>query len=396
MKQPKVSVVVPVYNVEQYLSECLDSALAQTLEDIEIICVDDGSTDSCPQILDEYAAKDSRVKVIHKPNSGYGHSMNVGLDHATGEYYAILESDDIIKPNMYEVLYDAAKKNDLDIVKSDFEIFVGDVDHREFTYNQICNRDSYYYRVLNPIQRKDIFNVKMHTWTGLYKISFLKKYNIRYNETPGASYQDNGFWFLTFAYATRVYFIDRAFYMLRRDNPNSSVHNRKKVFCIFDEYDFIEKRLRSDNVREAALISMFHKKKFDNCRFHYERIGDEFKMDFLRRMSDDFKCARANDELDSSLFVGKGYNELCSIMDETEKFYLRRLEGKSEIQSPEQRVKVLEQELYDVYHSRSYKIGRAITFVPRIIRGGIWCVRDHGIMYTIRLAFAKLGRKKSV
>ena len=76
MNTPKVSVVIPVYNVDTYLCECLDSALAQTLKDIEIICVDDGSTDRCPQILDEYAQKDSRVKVIHKPNSGYGHTMN--------------------------------------------------------------------------------------------------------------------------------------------------------------------------------------------------------------------------------------------------------------------------------------------------------------------------------
>ena len=87
--QPIVSLLIPVYNVEKYLAECLDSALAQTLSDIEIICIDDGSTDASGAMLDEYAKKDQRVKVIHKQNSGYGASMNRGLDAATGEFVGI-------------------------------------------------------------------------------------------------------------------------------------------------------------------------------------------------------------------------------------------------------------------------------------------------------------------
>ena len=161
MSTPKVSVVIPVYNVETYIRECLDSAIAQTLKDIEIICVDDGSTDGCPQILDEYAQKDDRIKVIHKANSGYGHSMNVGLDAATGEYFAILESDDIIKPNMYEVLYAEAKKHDVDLIKSDYEIFIGDQDARQYTYKAITNKSSLYYKVINPAQNLDVFNIAM-------------------------------------------------------------------------------------------------------------------------------------------------------------------------------------------------------------------------------------------
>ena len=401
MKRPKVSVVIPVCNVETYLRECLDSALAQTLRDIVIICVDDGSTDSSPGILDEYAAKDSRVKVIHKPNGGYGHTMNVGLDAATGEYFAILESDDIIKPNMYEVLYGFAKKYDLDVIKSDHEIFVGEPDNRTFTYMSLCEKPSYYYRVLHPAKNLDIFNAKMQTWSGLYKISFLRENHIRHNETPGASYQDNGFWFQTMAWANRVYFVDRAFYMLRRDNPNSSVKNRGKVFCIFDEYAFVEKRLRQDKLREAAFISIFHKKKCDNCRFHYTRVADEFKMEFLRRMSDEFKKARADGELDKSLFYGNGYEDLCQIMDEPELFNARFSTAEQMPDSPEQALAIMEnklkcaqQELRDLRNSVSFRIGRAITFVPRKIRGGFRCVKEHGLGYTLRLGLNKLGLGK--
>ena len=120
---PKVSIVVPIYNVEKYLRQCLDSIVNQTLKDIEIICVDDGSKDSSPEIIEEYVKKDSRVKVITKENSGYGNSMNRGFDMATGEYIGIVESDDYADPDMFEKLYDIAKKNDLDIVKSGFYFY---------------------------------------------------------------------------------------------------------------------------------------------------------------------------------------------------------------------------------------------------------------------------------
>ena len=90
----KVSIIMPACNVQSFLKECMDSVVSQTLEDIEIICVDDGSTDSTGEILDQYAQADSRVKVIHKVNTGYGNSMNVGLDAASGEYIGIIETDD--------------------------------------------------------------------------------------------------------------------------------------------------------------------------------------------------------------------------------------------------------------------------------------------------------------
>lgn len=94
-KMAKVSILMPACNVEKFLKECMDSVVNQTLKDIEIICIDDGSRDSTGNILDEYAQKDNRIKVIHKANSGYGHSMNVGLQNATGEYIGIIETDDL-------------------------------------------------------------------------------------------------------------------------------------------------------------------------------------------------------------------------------------------------------------------------------------------------------------
>ena len=105
---PKISIIVPIYNVRAYLPQCLDSIIAQTFSDVEIICVDDGSNDGSENIVDEYAAGDSRIVAIHKPNAGYGAAMNTGLDAATGEYIGIVESDDCITPEMYERLYNLA------------------------------------------------------------------------------------------------------------------------------------------------------------------------------------------------------------------------------------------------------------------------------------------------
>lgn len=187
--------------------------------------------------------------------------------------------------------------------------------------------------------------------------------------------------------------------MLRRDNPNSSVHNRGKVFCIFDEYAFIEKRLRADPVKEAIFIGIFQKRKYDNYRFHFDRIGDEFKMDFLRRMSDEFKEARANCELDERLFYGRGYKILTEIMDYTDSFYVNYMSGKTDYapKTPQEEVILLkkklqakEKELKDIQKSLSFRIGRIITFVPRKLRSAIWCCRDHGLRYTFKRALVRL------
>ena len=124
MEQPKVSIIVPIYNVEKYLDECMESLLNQTLRDIEIILVDDESPDNCPRICDSYAEKDKRVKVIHKKNGGLGFARNSGLDIATGEYVAFIDSDDFVDLNMMEHLYSVAKENNADEVRCGIKFYV--------------------------------------------------------------------------------------------------------------------------------------------------------------------------------------------------------------------------------------------------------------------------------
>lgn len=115
---PKVSVVVPIYNVEKYLKQCVDSLLNQTLKDIEIILVDDGAKDGSGKIVDEYKNKFTNVKVIHQANGGLGPARNTGIENATGEYIAFVDGDDWVQSNMYEKLYATAQKSNSDIVVS--------------------------------------------------------------------------------------------------------------------------------------------------------------------------------------------------------------------------------------------------------------------------------------
>ena len=198
----EISVLVPVYNVELYLKECLDSLINQSFRDIEIICVDDGSTDESGNILDQYAISDSRIKVIHKENTGYGNSMNVALSHATGNYIAILESDDFAELDMLQKLYNSAVAQKVDVVKGDY-------------FHYISNRDTFVNRlgdynkgeILNIFSCPNILNLADSIWSCLYKHSFLLDHNIRFHETQGASYQDISFSLKVWLLAEKVYFL---------------------------------------------------------------------------------------------------------------------------------------------------------------------------------------------
>lgn len=321
----KVSIIIPIYNVEQYLRECLDSVVNQTLKDIEIICVNDGSTDNSLNIIKEYANNDNRIKIIDKQNSGYGDSMNKGLDAATGEYIGIVEPDDFVAKDMYEVLYNKAKEYNVDLIKADFYRFTGNLDTLCLNYNKLDYTGMYYNKVVNPQEDLTPFNFIMNTWSGIYNRQFLEKYHIRHNTTPGASFQDNGFWFQTFTRATKIYFLDKPLYMNRRDNINSSVKSKDKVYCMKDEYDFIWDYLNKNPELKEKFIGVYYYKKFHNYIFNFNRIDIKFKKEFLQLFSKEFKIAQKRNEIDYTLFLPSDVKKLKRIINNPMKFYRKSL-----------------------------------------------------------------------
>jgi len=237
----KVSIIVPVYNGQLYLHECIDSIINQSLQEIEIIVVDDGSTDDTKEILSEYCKKDPRIKVITKQNTGYGDSLNQGMDYATGEYVGIVESDDIIPKQFYEKLYKKAISEEphIDIVKMDYYLFSGNSGNYKKKYVKSLYDDKLYGKTIRGSNPNLLLLEDVHNWTGIYRTDFLNSNNIRHNTTPGASFQDTGFRFEYTALAKTCYFIKEPGYMYRTDNQQSSINNKKKVFCICDEYLFV-------------------------------------------------------------------------------------------------------------------------------------------------------------
>lgn len=285
---PEISVLLPVYNSEQYLEECIESVLNQTFADFELICIDDGSTDRSSEILDDYARKDGRVIVLHKKNAGYGHSMNLGLRNARGRYICIIESDDYIEKDMYSKLYECIEQNRVDFVKCNFSRFYGENEQKNFEIVNIFRDKNLYETILNPTLNQNVFTMYSTNWNGIFKKSFLDKNKIFFNETPGASFQDTGFWFITLACASRIYVLRDSLYMLRRDNPDSSIKNPAKLYCMTDEHRYVEQFLRSNGLFEAY-ANQFYFSKFRSFVGTYNRIDVKYKRTYLKHFSDEFR-----------------------------------------------------------------------------------------------------------
>lgn len=314
----KVSIILPIYNVSQYLRECLDSVIGQTLKEIEIICVNDGSTDDSLEIIKEYAEQDERIVVITGPNGGYGKAMNKGLNRATGEYIGIVEPDDYIVPEMYEELYEVAKKNDLDFVKADFYRFTRDENEKEsLQYEYIDKTKMRYNELLFPTYQPSCIRFMLNTWSGIYRRDFIEKFNIRHNETAGASFQDNGFYFQTFAYAERAMILNKPYYRNRRDNPNSSVKSKEKVYCMNVEYDFIRDLLMRDEEIWDRFKYMYWWRKYHNYWFTYNRIDDSYKEEYMNRMRQEYKRAMELGQLSDILFTKNEWNTIQNMISGT-------------------------------------------------------------------------------
>lgn len=392
---PKVSVIMPSLNVAPYIRQCIESVVRQTLRDIEIICVDAGSTDGTFEILREYAEKDSRITLLRSDKKSYGYQMNMGIDAARGEYIGIVETDDIIRPNMYKELYRIASRNSLDLIKADFYRFTCSNGRMRREYVKIAAAyPQSYNHVLTPRDDTNVFRVAMNTWSGIYRADFLRENGIRHNETPGASYQDNGFWFQTFALAERAYFADHAYYMVRRDNPNSSVHSKSKVYCMNEEYVFIRDFLRVHADIEARLLPTYCRAKFSNYQFTLGRIGSEFKKEYVLRISAELKQDRKDGILDKALYNEWTWAKLNMLIDDPLMFYFDQCAPanmEKDIYYYRSRCMKLEREIAGLKNSRTYKATRAIRGLSRKLRRGMQCCREHGVRYTARLMLKKLG-----
>ena len=200
----KVSVIIPSLNSIAYYDECIKSVMKQSLKELEIICVDANSTDGTLELIKKYQKEDERIKLIISDKKSYGYQMNLGIDAANGEYVGIVESDDYIKEDMYKRLYEVAKENDCDIVKSDFFIFTD----TRLDYEKVSRFDEFYNTRLNALEDFRLFWTDGINPIGICRLDLLRINQIRLNETPGASYQDNGLFFQLYCFDKSIYILN--------------------------------------------------------------------------------------------------------------------------------------------------------------------------------------------
>ena len=242
--RPAVTVLMPVLNAEETLNLALDSLTNQTLENMEFLLTDLGSTDGSGTIMKEYAAIDKRFTIL-EGNEGYGRSMNQALQQARGSYIALMKPEDYAEKDLYEKLYREARKRRLDIVRADYCRFrISEDGVRENRGAVLSSDGADYNKTMNPGRDRKVFFFPLQSRNGLYRRKMLEQNGIRFNEEDGTLTRDNGFWFLAHAYARRMRILrDTALYMERMETPEGLAIPEAEEENIIGEYRFIREKL---------------------------------------------------------------------------------------------------------------------------------------------------------
>ena len=285
-RMPEISIIVPVYKAETYLNKCVDSILVQTFSDFELWLVDDGSPDNCGKICDEYAAKDNRIHVIHKQNGGASDARNFGMARATGKYIGFVDSDDIIEPFMYEILYNEIKEKDADIIECRMDKF----DSKELIRRY--RGESYKAEVLDAEDalKELILEHKLHQMlmNKLFKSDIAKMFSFE----VGKICEDEYWTYRVIGEARRVVAIDAILYHYcqREDSVMHQKYSAKRLACI----EAFEQRLKYIAEHYPNLYDLANKSYLHACFFHYQMIcrnscidyDGALRMELYRRFMD--------------------------------------------------------------------------------------------------------------
>ncbi len=291
----KISVVLPVYNVANYLRKCLDSLINQTFEDFEVICVNDGSTDLSLGILEGYALSDSRFKIISQKNQGLSGARNTGIQHIQGEYVLFVDSDDWLEENALEELYNHVKGFNSDITMFKFKFFdesTSEFSEESFSNLEVIDSTFYtgnfnYYDVLDII-----FKISHAPFNKLYKTSFLKELDAKF--LYGSYYEDLEFFYKVFLKAKKVSVLPQYLYYYRIRDQSISTSGDEGSFDIFKVLDSTKQTIIDANIYEEVKDEwlMFI---IVNLKFVYLRLNDEFKNRYIQLMKEKYDDYSLND-----------------------------------------------------------------------------------------------------
>lgn len=269
----KVSVIVPVYNVEKYLRKCLDSLVHQTLDDIEILVINDGSPDQSQAIIEEYESSYPNLKGYVKPNGGLADARNFGLQYATGKYIGFIDSDDYVEIDMYEKLFEKAEKEQADLVVCDLE-YVWEDGSKEPMRMSGLNK------IEGKSERSALFTSPLFAWNKLYRREFLLKSGLKYS--VGKWYEDIPVTVPLFALANRVTYVPEVMiHYLQRGTSIMGSGYDQRMYHIFDQMKFIyhyyqEHGLLNQYREEIEYLFVEHLMLYGAFRFlrtnHYKEL----------------------------------------------------------------------------------------------------------------------------
>ena len=311
----KISVIMPSLNVRQYIERCMRSVLSQSLKDIEIICVDAGSIDGTFEVLQEFAEKDNRIKIFKSDIKSYGYQLNLAMKHAMGDYIGIVETDDFIDLDMYAVLYEKAVRYNVDFIKGNYKEFIENNNEVIISdYKKIRLPEKYMDVKIDLEKESEARLVDInHIWSGIYSRNFLQSNNIRFNESPGASFQDTSFSILVGTLAKNCLYADIEKYYYRIDNANSSVKSDSKINCIIDEFKYVEKELNCRDVyNKVHLYNMIEKVKINAYRWNYSRLSEDSARIFADNAREELKLIKKN--IKNNVFIDWNLLESINII----------------------------------------------------------------------------------
>lgn len=258
--QSRIDIIVPIYNMGKYLEQCLDSLVTQSLRDVQIICVNDGSTDMSSEIIQRYAVADSRIRVIAQENRGYGAAVNKGLSVSQAEYVGIVEPDDFIDPICFDTLLQLASMcSNVDIAKCAYYEYYDDADGTHRIQPSASSKVETHLSPFRIAQYPKLLNYHPSIWSAIYRRKFLEDNRLAFVEAPGAAWTDNPFFIASMCLAQKIIWSNECHYYYRKTNPEASSNLKDCSIPLLRALDILDV-VAKQSITELTVLQPIYKR----------------------------------------------------------------------------------------------------------------------------------------
>lgn len=369
---PIVSVIVPVYNGARHIRQCVESVLAQTFADFELICVDDGSTDDTARILADIAARDKRLHVIHQENKGEGAARNTGLAVARGRFLSFFDADDFTEPQLLERAIARAVDTDADIVAYRVDSY-NDETGETLPVPWSLDVNAFPHRVSSPLDNPDelFYAFQNWTWNKLFRHNFIRELDLRFHEIQRSA--DLYFVCCALAQAQRIATVDEVLYHYRVNNPNSNIATNERAPLDFHRSFLAVKETLERNGRFAPVAKGFRNWVAESVFFNLSSLKSRKAFEELRQEMQTRGCAALGlDEMEERDFRNpRTYAQVRHLLDDDADDFLFFMLREANRRAEEERNDALRawREVEETLASKTYRAGNAVLKPLKAILG---------------------------